>query len=46
MIQLRLGDETAARALLHEALDVNPFFSVRWSPVLRDVLDRLADPSG
>ena len=46
MIRLRLGDEAAARALLQEALDVNPYFSVRWSPVLRDVLERLGDPSG
>jgi tetratricopeptide (TPR) repeat protein len=46
MIQLRLGDETAARSLLRGAIDVNPFFSVRWSPVLRDVLHRLGDPSG
>jgi tetratricopeptide (TPR) repeat protein len=38
MIQLRLGDERAARSLLREALDVNPYFSVRWSPVLREAL--------
>jgi len=43
MIQVRLGDEPAARSLLQEAFDVNPYFSVRWSPVLRDTLARLGD---
>jgi tetratricopeptide (TPR) repeat protein len=41
MIRLRLGDEPAARSFLQEARDVNPYFSVRWSPVLRDTLARL-----
>ena len=41
MIRLRLGDRSAARALLREAFEVNPFFSVRWSPVLRATLSRL-----
>ena len=43
MIELRLGHEGAARALLRQAFDTNPFFSVRWSPVLRDTLSRLGD---
>ena len=43
MIRLRLGDEPAARSLLEEAFDVNPYFSVRWSPVLRETLSRLGD---
>jgi tetratricopeptide (TPR) repeat protein len=41
MIRLRLGDRNAARALLRDAFEVNPFFSVRWSPVLRASLSRL-----
>jgi tetratricopeptide (TPR) repeat protein len=41
MIRLRLGDEAAARSLLRQARDINPFFSVRWSPVLRETLSRL-----
>jgi tetratricopeptide (TPR) repeat protein len=41
MIRLRLGDEPAARSLLQEAFDVNPYFSVRWSPVLHDTLAHL-----
>ena len=41
MIRLRLGDRNAARALLRDAFEVNPFFSVRWSPVLRATLSRL-----
>ena len=41
MIRLRLGDEPAARSFLQEAFDVNPYFSVRWSPVLRETLARL-----
>ena len=43
MIRLRLGDEAAARSFLRQARDVNPSFSVRWSPVLRDTLSRLGD---
>ena len=43
MIRLRLGDEAAARYFLRQARDVNPSFSVRWSPVLRDTLSRLGD---
>jgi tetratricopeptide (TPR) repeat protein len=43
MIRLRLGDEAAARSHLRQALEVNPAFSVRWSPVLRDTLSRLGD---
>jgi hypothetical protein len=43
MIRLGLGDEAAARSLLQQALDVNPYFSVRWSPVLRATLARLRD---
>jgi hypothetical protein len=44
MIRLRLGDEDAARSLLRRAYDVNPWFSVRWSPVLRATLARLGGP--
>lgn len=43
MIRLRLGDEAAARSFLRQAQDVSPFFSVRWSPVLRETLSRLGD---
>jgi tetratricopeptide (TPR) repeat protein len=43
MIRLRLGDEEGARVFLRQARDVNPFFSVRWSPVLRRTLSRLGD---
>ena len=45
MIRLRLGDEAAARSFLRQASDVNPSFSVRWSPVLRETLSRLAAAS-
>ena len=41
MIRLALGQEDAARSLLRRAHDVNPWFSVRWSPVLRTTLARL-----
>ena len=41
MIRLRLGDQPGARSLLQEAFDVDPYFSVRWSPVLRDTLGGL-----
>ncbi len=43
MIQLRLGDTHRAQSFLEEAFDVNPYFSVRWSPVLRDTLAGLRD---
>ena len=43
MIQLRLGNEPDARSLLQEAFDGDPYFSVRWSPVLRDTLASLDD---
>jgi tetratricopeptide (TPR) repeat protein len=43
MIRLRLGDEAAARSFLGQAREVNPSFSVRWSPVLRETLSRLGD---
>ena len=43
MIRLRLGDEATATSFLRQARDVNPSFSVRWSPVLRDTLSRLGD---
>ena len=46
MIRLRLGDRDAAERFLREAFDVNPFFSVRWSPVLTEMRERLGDPSG
>jgi tetratricopeptide (TPR) repeat protein len=41
MIRLRLGDAAAAARLLREAQALDPFFSVRWSPVLRETLSRL-----
>jgi tetratricopeptide (TPR) repeat protein len=41
MIRLRLGEEAAAARLLREAQALDPFFSVRWSPVLRETLSRL-----
>ncbi|HWL91659.1 MAG TPA: tetratricopeptide repeat protein [Actinomycetota bacterium] len=43
MIRLRLGDEHGATSLLREASDSDPYFSVRWSPVLRDTLAGLRD---
>ncbi|MCD6021512.1 MAG: repeat-containing protein [Actinomycetia bacterium] len=45
MIRLRLGDRDAARVFLDEAFELNPFFSVRWSPVLGEMRERLGDPS-
>ncbi|HEX5938696.1 MAG TPA: tetratricopeptide repeat protein [Actinomycetota bacterium] len=44
MIELRLGHEPAARGLLRDAFDTNPFFSVRWSPMLRSTLASLGSP--
>jgi tetratricopeptide (TPR) repeat protein len=41
MIQLRLGHEERAEGLLRSAFEVNPNFSVRWSPVLRGTLTTL-----
>jgi tetratricopeptide (TPR) repeat protein len=41
MIELRLGDRDAAERSLREAFEVNPWFSVRWAPVLRSTLSRL-----
>jgi tetratricopeptide (TPR) repeat protein len=46
MIRLRLRDRDAAWRFLREAFEVNPFFSVRWSPELREIRERLGDPSG
>lgn len=43
MIQLRLGNESGARSLLQEAFDRDPYFSVRWSPVLRETLASVDD---
>ncbi len=43
MIRLRLGDADGAKSFLQEAFDANPYFSVRWSPVLRDTLADLRD---
>ena len=37
------GRRTGPRSFLEEAFDVNPYFSVRWSPVLRDTLAGLRD---
>jgi tetratricopeptide (TPR) repeat protein len=41
MIQLGLAHEERAERLLRDAFDVNPNFSVRWSPVLRVTLATL-----
>ncbi len=41
MIRLRLGDEERARELLREALDLNPYFSIRWTPVAERTLAKL-----
>jgi tetratricopeptide (TPR) repeat protein len=43
MIRLRLRDRSAAQRFLREAFEVNPWFSVRWAPVLRSALSRLDD---
>jgi tetratricopeptide (TPR) repeat protein len=45
MIRLKLGDRGAAERFLREASEVNPFFSVRWSPVLEETRECLGDPS-
>jgi tetratricopeptide (TPR) repeat protein len=45
MIRLRLGDRGAAERFLREASEVNPFFSVRWSPVLTEIRERLGERS-
>jgi hypothetical protein len=45
MIRLALGDRALALDLLRRARATNPWFSVRWSPVLDRVLERL-DGSG
>jgi tetratricopeptide (TPR) repeat protein len=42
MIQLRLGHREAARRLLHDAVEINPNFSIRWTPVAQRALRRLA----
>lgn len=44
MIRLRLGDKSGATPLLQEAFAADPYFSVRWSPVLRETLTGLAKP--
>ena len=41
MINLRLGNRDAAERVLRDAFEVNPWFSVRWAPVLRSELSRL-----
>ncbi|HEV8639290.1 MAG TPA: tetratricopeptide repeat protein [Chloroflexota bacterium] len=41
MIELKLGDHAAARALLAEALAANPGFSARWAPEARRLLEVL-----
>ncbi|MGZ5306978.1 MAG: tetratricopeptide repeat protein, partial [Actinomycetota bacterium] len=41
MIQLRLGNEAAARRLLAEAVGINPHFSIQYSPVARATLAKL-----
>jgi tetratricopeptide (TPR) repeat protein len=38
MIERCLGNQEAARRFLGRALDVNPYFSLRWAPVAREVL--------
>jgi hypothetical protein len=48
MIRLRLGERPAALGLLREAREIDPWFSVRWTPVLERVLGRLeaGSPAG
>ena len=41
MIAAGLGRDGVARRWLSEALEINPYFSVRWSPVARRTLARL-----
>lgn len=41
MIAVRLGDTVTARQDLQHALDINPHFSLLWSPVARQTLDGL-----
>jgi tetratricopeptide (TPR) repeat protein len=41
MIQLRLGHAAQARRLLTEAVDINPYFSIRYSPIARAQLAKL-----
>ncbi|MFI5496637.1 tetratricopeptide repeat protein [Actinoplanes sp. NPDC051859] len=42
-IRLTLGDRAGARADLHQALAINPHFSLRYAPHARAALDRLKD---
>jgi hypothetical protein len=41
MIQLRLGNDAAARDLLGEALATNPNFSILYAQAARDTLAKL-----
>jgi tetratricopeptide (TPR) repeat protein len=41
MIELSLGNRDAARQHLHEALVINPHFSIRYSPLLQRTLGSL-----
>jgi tetratricopeptide (TPR) repeat protein len=41
MIQLKLGNDAEARRFLAEAIDVNPHFSIQYSPVAHAALAKL-----
>jgi len=41
MIEARLGQTAAAIADLHQALYINPYFSLLWAPVARSTLTSL-----
>jgi tetratricopeptide (TPR) repeat protein len=44
MIAQALGDRTAARDYLTQALAINPYFSVRYAPLARKALEQLRSP--
>jgi tetratricopeptide (TPR) repeat protein len=41
MVQLKLGNEAEARLLLAEAVDINPHFSIQYTPVAQAALAKL-----
>ncbi len=41
MIQLGLGHRAETRRFLSEALAINPYFSIRWTPIAAERLERL-----
>ena len=44
MIQMQLGHPAQARRLLTQAVDINPYFSIRYSSVARTQLAKLGGP--